>query len=78
MALEKSSWPVDKSQWAMSIASGTLIAAAGFTLLLSALAWFMPKFLSFLDSRCARLLPVISILFICAGGLVRYLRKRRA
>jgi hypothetical protein len=59
----------------MSIVSGALLAAAGFTLLLWALAWFMPKFLGFLDSRWAHVLPAISVLFICASGLVRYLRK---
>lgn len=68
---------VVKSHWAMSIAAGALIVAAGFTLVLSVLSWIMPKFLGFLDSRWAHLLPVISVLFICAGGLVRYLRKRR-
>ncbi len=46
--------------------------------LLSAMAWFMPKFLGFVDSRWAPLLPAISVLFIHASGLVRYLRKRRA
>jgi len=68
---------LSKSQWAMSIAAGALIAAAGFTLVLSVLSWIMPQFLGFLDSRWAHLLPVISVLFICASGLVQYLRKRR-
>ena len=69
--------PADKSQWAISLALGALIAAAGFTLVLSALAWFMPKFLRFADSRWAHFLPVISILFVYANGLVHSLRKRR-
>lgn len=66
-----------KSQWAMSIAAGALIAGAGFILVLSILAWIVPKFFGFLDSRWAHLLPVISVLFICAGGLVRNRHKRR-
>jgi hypothetical protein len=61
----------------MSIALGVLIALAGFTLVLSGLAWFIPKFLHFADSRWAHFLPAISVLFICASGLVRYLRKRQ-
>ena len=78
MAHQEASPPASpKTQWAMSIAVGVLIVAAGFTLLLSVLAWIVPKFLGFLDSRWAHLLPVISVLFICASGLVRYLHKRR-
>jgi hypothetical protein len=73
----KSSWPAEKSSLAMSIALGVLIALAGFTLVLSGLAWFMPKFLHFADSRWAPLLPAISVLFIYVSGLVRYLRKRQ-
>ena len=74
----KSSWQAEKSSWAVSIALGALIAAASFTLVLAAAAWFMPKFLSFTQSRWARLLPAISILFISTSGLVHFLRKRRS
>ncbi len=73
----KSSWPAEKSHWAMSIALGMLIAAASFTLVLSVVAWFMPKFLLFVDSRWARVLPAISLLFICASGLMRSRLKRQ-
>jgi len=73
----KSSWQEEKPQWATSIALGVLIAAASFTLVLSAVAWFMPKFFLFADSRWARVLPAISFLFICAGGLVRHRLKRQ-
>jgi hypothetical protein len=78
MSLISKSARVLANHRAMSIASGALIAAAGFTLLLSALAWFMPKFLGFVDSRWAPLLPALSVLLICASELVRYLLKRRA
>ena len=71
----KSSWPAEKSSWAISIALGAFIAVASFTLVLWILAWFMPKFLT--DSRWALLLPAISILFISTSGLLQYLRKRR-
>jgi hypothetical protein len=73
----KSSWPAEQSSWAMSIAVGALIAVAGFTLILSGVAWFVPKFLRFADSRWVHLLPAISILFISTSGLLHYLRKRR-
>jgi hypothetical protein len=46
------------------MASGVFIAATAFLLLLSFVAWFMPKFLVFADSRWAKLLPAISFLFI--------------
>jgi hypothetical protein len=71
----KSSWPAEKSSLAMSIALGVLVALARFTLVLTGLAWFMPKFLQVADSRWAPLLPAISVLFISASGLVRYLCK---
>jgi hypothetical protein len=77
LGFEKSSWPAEKPQRAMSIVFGILIAAASFTLVLSAVAWFMPKFLLFVDSRWARVLPAISLLFICVSGLVRYRLKRQ-
>jgi hypothetical protein len=74
----KSSWQAEKSSWAASIGLGALIAAAGFTLVLWAVAWFIPKFLLFTQSRWARLLPAISIFFISISGLVHLLRKRRS
>jgi len=71
----ENSGPAEKSTWGLSIALGVLIAAASFTLVLSAVAWFMPKFLGFTQSRWARLLPAISILFISTSGLLQYRRK---
>ena len=71
------SWPTEKLAWVKSVALGTLIAAAGFTLALSFLAWFIPKFSIFSESRWGRLLPAITILFISTGGLLRYFRNRR-
>jgi hypothetical protein len=73
----KRSWSAEKSHWATSIALGALIAAGSFMLVLSVVAGFMPKFFLFLDSRWARLLPAISILFISIGALVRYRRLNR-
>jgi hypothetical protein len=70
----KSSWPAEKSSWAISIALGALIAGVSFTLVLWIVAWFMPKFLT--DSRWRHFLLAISILFISTSGLL-HLRKRR-
>jgi hypothetical protein len=69
-------WPAEKSV-AMSIALGGLITAAGFILVLSGVAWFMPKFLRIVDSPWAYLLLPASILFVSTSGLLRYHRKRR-
>jgi uncharacterized membrane protein YcjF (UPF0283 family) len=55
--LGKSSWPAEKSSWAISIALGALIAVASFTLVLWIVAWFMPKFLT--DSWWGHLLLAI-------------------
>jgi hypothetical protein len=74
MGSVESNWPRKIS----AAASGVLIAAAAFALLLWLLAWLMPKFLLFINSRWAHLLPVITVLLICASGLLRYVRKRRA
>jgi hypothetical protein len=74
--LKKNSWTAQKPHWGVSAFLGTLISVGGFTLVLWALAWFMPNFFRFVHSRWAPLLPAISILFICTGGLVRFLRKR--
>ena len=76
-SLSESSWPAEKSSWAVSIGLGSFIALAGFTLVLSGMAWFMPRFLRFVDSRWAHLLPAISVCFIAASGILQYLRKRR-
>jgi hypothetical protein len=57
----------------MSILSGALISAGAFALLLAALAWCIPKFLLFTDSRWATFLSPIAALFLCVGG---YLRRR--
>jgi hypothetical protein len=73
----KRSRPSGKSQRAISIALGLLIVVAGFALVLSIVAWFVPKFLRFANPRSAPLVAAISILFICTSGLVRYLRKRQ-
>ena len=77
MRLGYSPGVAEKSSWAVSIVLGVLIAAASFTLVFSAVAWFMPKFLWFTQTRWAGLLPLISALFISTSGLVRYLRMRR-
>lgn len=72
----KSSWPVEKSHLARSLALGALIAATSFVLVLSAVAWFMPKFFLIMDSRWPPVLRAISMLSICVSGLALYLRKR--
>lgn len=62
----------------ISILSGVLISAVAFTLLLWALAWFMPRFIHFSDTRYAKLLPGIAIFFIiAAGGVIRSRRNRQ-
>ena len=61
---------------AISILSGILISAAAFILLLGALAWFMPSFLHFADTRYAKLLLFVAILVIIASGALRFLRSR--
>jgi hypothetical protein len=62
------------------MASGVFLAAAAFLLLMSLVAWFMPKFLLLADSRWAKLLPAISFLFIMwsANRFRRAKLKRRA
>jgi type IV secretory pathway TrbD component len=63
---------------AISILSGVLISAAPFMLLLWALAWFMPRFIHFSDTRSAKLLPGIAFFFIiAAGGVIRSRRSRQ-
>jgi len=59
----------------MAILSGAVISAAAFMLLLWALAWFMPRFLHFADTRYAKLLPAMAFLLIIAGGVLRSLRS---
>jgi cation transporter-like permease len=61
---------------ATSILFGALIAGAAFLLLLTALGWFVPRFMRFTESPWAKLLPVLTIVFISAIGLIRFLRKR--
>ena len=61
---------------AISILSGILISAAAFILLFWALAWFMPTFIHFADTRYAKLLPLAAILFIIASGAIRSRRNR--
>jgi len=73
----RNSWPAEKSSWLIPITVGLVIALALFTLGLSLVAWFIPKFLAVADSRWVRLLPAISILMISAAGLRNSLRKRR-
>jgi len=61
----------------MAFVSGAFIALAAFTLLLWAVAAFMPIFLRFTsESRWAPLLPALSFLFLSLSGLLR-LRIRR-
>ena len=62
----------------LSILSGILISAAAFIFLLSALAWFMPRFLEFNDTRYAKLVPLVGLFFAFAGGAIRTLRNRRS
>jgi hypothetical protein len=72
----KSSSPVEKSHLARSLTLGALIAATSFVLVLSAVAWFIPKFFLIMDSRWAPVVRAISVLSICVGGLALCLRKR--
>jgi hypothetical protein len=72
----KSSSPLQKSHWATSLTLGALIAATSFTLVLSAVSWFMPKFFLIMDSRWATVLRASALLSIFVNGLGLYLRKR--
>lgn len=65
-----------RSPRAISIVSGILISAAAFILLFWALAWFMPTFIHFADTRYSKLLPLVAILFIIASGALQSLRSR--
>jgi hypothetical protein len=74
----KSSRPAEKSHWATSLALGALIAATSFMLVLSAVAWFMPKFFLIMDSRWAPALRAsLLLLIICVNGLALYRRPKR-
>ncbi|MGH9743034.1 MAG: hypothetical protein ACRD51_11875 [Candidatus Acidiferrum sp.] len=66
----------DWNQWMLSVAAGALITAAALLMIVYAVMWLTPKLLSFSQSRWGYLLPAISILIVCVGGMVRRLRAR--
>jgi hypothetical protein len=57
-----------------SILAGSFISLAVFALILTVMAWLIPRFLHFTYSPWAKLIPLASLLFIGLGG---YLRRRR-
>ncbi|HEX7288960.1 MAG TPA: hypothetical protein VF532_22435 [Candidatus Angelobacter sp.] len=65
----------EKHQRPFSMLSGALITAAAFSLVLSFVAWFMPKFLVFADSRWSKLLPLVAFFFIMLSA--RRLRRAK-
>ena len=72
----KSYRAAEKSHRATSIALGALLAVASFKLVLSAVAWSIPKFFLIMDSRWAPVLSAISVLFVCVSPLVFHRRKQ--
>jgi hypothetical protein len=59
-----------------AIAAGTLIALAGFALVLWGVAWLLPKFLRYTDSPWPRGLSVFTVLFASACILIGNLLRR--
>jgi ABC-type multidrug transport system permease subunit len=55
----------------MPLVGGIVIATSSFSLIFLAIAHFMPVFLRFTETPWARLLPVISLLTLALGQLMR-------
>jgi cytochrome c biogenesis protein CcdA len=65
----------ERFPWAASVGMGAVIGIAGFALVFYLVAWFMPRFLHFTQSRWSNLLPAITGLVSVFTGTLLWQRR---
>jgi len=67
----------DGGKRTLAFVGGFVVAGVCFVLAFAVLAYLIPLFDRFLESRRSGLIPAVCILFISCGALIRHLKRRR-